>query len=53
MLFRVIHLLSIAKAGLGLGSLTFLLTLVSMAIPVVNGAFFYALCDRTLGKGSL
>ena len=53
MLVRVVYILSVAKAGLGLGSLTFLLTVLSMAIPIINGAAFYALCDRSLGKGSL
>ena len=48
MLFRVIHLLYVSKAGLGLGSLTFLLTVLSLIFPLVNGAFFYALCDRSL-----
>jgi len=49
MLVRVVYMLSASKAGLGLGSVTFILALVSITIPLVNGAFFYALCDRALG----
>ena len=52
MLIRVIHMLSTVKAGFGLGSLAFILTLISITISVVNGAFFYALCDRSLNKNS-
>ena len=51
MLIRVVHMLSVVKAGLGLGSITFILALVSITIPLVNGAFFYALCDRSLLTG--
>jgi hypothetical protein len=31
-----------------MGSVTFFITLLAVALPVVNGAFFYALCDRAL-----
>ena len=52
MLVRVIHMLSVTKAGLGLGSITLILAIVSVTIPLVNGAFFYALCDRSLNSGA-
>jgi hypothetical protein len=48
MVIRLMYLLVKSKVGLVLGSVTFLLTLVSVAVPLVNGAFFYALCDRSL-----
>ena len=50
LLIRIIYILIQAKVSLGLGSLTFIFTLASMIIPLVNGAFFYALCDRSLNK---
>jgi len=36
------------RPGLLMGSVTFFITLLAVALPVVNGAFFYALCDRAL-----
>jgi hypothetical protein len=53
MLMRTIFLINSRKPGFGPGSLIFILTLVSLIIPVVNGAFFYALCDRSLGSESV
>jgi len=48
MVIRLVYMLVKSKVGLVLGSVTFLLTVVSVAVPLVNGAFFYALCDRSL-----
>ena len=48
MLARTVYLLNSIKPGIGPGSFIFILTLVSLIIPIVNGAFFYALCDRSL-----
>ena len=53
MLVRTVFLINSSKPGLGPGSIIFILTLVSLIIPVVNGAFFYALCDRSLGSESV
>ena len=48
MLVRLVHMIMITRPGVLLGSVTFILTVVAVAIPVINGAFFYALCDRAL-----
>jgi hypothetical protein len=48
MLLRLVYVIMITRPGILFGSLTFILTIVAVAIPIVNGAFFYALCDRTL-----
>ena len=52
MVIRLMYLLVKSKVGLVMGSVTFLLTLVSVAVPLVNGAFFYALCDRSLNSAN-
>jgi hypothetical protein len=36
------------RPGILMGSVTFFIALIALALPVVNGAFFYALCDRAL-----
>lgn len=50
MVIRLVYMLVKSKVGLGLGSVTVLLTVVSVMVPLVNGAFFYALCDRSLNS---
>jgi hypothetical protein len=50
MLLRLISILMNSRSGLLLGSASFILTLVAVVIPVINGAFFYALCDRALSN---
>ena len=52
MLLRLINMMMNSRAGLLLGSATFILTLVAVLIPVINGAFFYALCDRALPRST-
>jgi hypothetical protein len=54
MLIRVIAMIIYTRPGLLVGSATFFLMLLALAVPVINGAFFYALCDRALPhEGSL
>jgi hypothetical protein len=53
MLVRTVFLINSRKPGFGPGSIIFILTLISLIIPVVNGAFFYDLCDRSLVSESL
>ena len=48
MLLRLVNMIMITRPGLLLGSTSFILTLVAVVIPIINGAFFYALCDRAL-----
>jgi hypothetical protein len=48
MLLRLVNIIMITRPGLLLGSTSFILTLVAVVIPIINGAFFYALCDRAL-----
>ena len=50
MFLRLISILMNSRSGLLLGSASFILTLVAVVIPVINGAFFYALCDRALSN---
>lgn len=48
MLVRLVTMIIYTKPGLLLGSLTFFIMIIAVAVPVINGAFFYALCDRAL-----
>jgi hypothetical protein len=48
MLIRLIVIIYTTRPGLLVGSAAFFITLLAVAIPVINGAFFYALCDRAL-----
>ena len=53
MILRLVSMVISSRPGLLFGSITFILTLVAAAIPIINGAFFYALCDRALPNSSL
>ena len=48
MLVRTVNLIVSMRPGVGPGSLIFILTVISLIIPLINGAFFYAICDRSL-----
>ena len=50
MIVRIIVMLFKTRPGILLGSMSFILTVLALAIPVINGAVFYALCDRALLK---
>ena len=49
MVVRTVVLVVYTRPGLLIGSASFFITLLAVAIPIVNGAFFYALCDRSIG----
>jgi len=48
MLIRIVIMLMYTRPGILLGSGLFFITLLAVIVPVINGAFFYALCDRAL-----
>lgn len=48
MIVRVFLMLMTTKPGILMGSATFFISLIAIILPVINGAFFYALCDRAL-----
>jgi len=48
MLVRLVTMIIYTKPGLLLGSLTFFITIIAVAVPIINGAFFYTLCNRAL-----
>jgi hypothetical protein len=50
MIIRLISMILYVRPGLLIGSVTFFVTLLAVAVPVINGAFFYALCDRALPR---
>jgi len=49
MVVRTVFLVMYTRPGLLIGSASFFITLLAVAIPIINGAFFYALCDRSIG----
>jgi len=52
MLVRLIVMIIYTKPGILLGSLTFFITIIAVAVPIINGAFFYTLCDRALSPNA-
>ena len=52
MVIRVVMMLMYTKPGILMGSATFFISLLFIIVPVINGAFFYALCDRSLVSNS-
>jgi len=52
MVIRVVIMLMYTKPGILMGSATFFISLLFIIVPVINGAFFYALCDRALVTNS-
>ena len=48
MAVRLVFVLTRNRPGILLGSGLFFMTLLALAVPVINGAVFYALCDRAL-----
>ena len=48
MVVRVVFMLINTKPSILMGSATFFISLIAIIVPVINGAFFYALCDRAL-----
>lgn len=48
MLIRIVYILFKSRPGVLLGSGLFFITLLAFVVPVINGAFFYAMCDRAL-----
>ena len=50
MIIRLIFMIIYTRPGLLIGSATFFITLLAVAVPVINGAFFYVLCDRALPR---
>jgi hypothetical protein len=48
MIIRIVIMLVYTRPGILMGSMAFILTVLAVAIPVINGAVFYALCDRAL-----
>ena len=48
MIVRIIVMLVYTRPGILMGSMAFILTVLAVTIPVINGAVFYALCDRAL-----
>lgn len=48
MIVRIVVMLFKTRPGILLGSVSFIFTVIAVAVPVINGAFFYALCDRAL-----
>lgn len=53
MVIRLVYILVKSKVGVVVGSVAFLLTAVTVIVQLVNGAFFYALCDRSLNSSSV
>jgi hypothetical protein len=52
MVVRVVFMLMYTKPGILMGSATFFISLLAIVVPVINGAFLYALCDRALNTNS-
>ena len=48
MIVRIVIMLFNTRPGILIGSVSFFLTVLAVAIPAINGAVFYALCDRAL-----
>ena len=48
MLLRLIIMIIYTRPGLLMGSVAFFVTILAVAIPIINGAFFYTMCDRAL-----
>ena len=48
MIARIVIMLLYTRPGILIGSAAFIITLITVAITVINGAVFYALCDRAL-----
>ena len=48
MIIRIVVMLFYTRPGILVGSAAFFITLLAVVVPVINGAFFYALCDRAL-----
>jgi hypothetical protein len=51
MVVRIIVLIAYTRPGLLIGSASFFITLLAVVVPIINGAFFYTLCDRSIGSG--
>ena len=48
MLIRLIAMIIYTKPGILLGSFTFFITIIAASVTIINGAFFYTLCNRAL-----